>query len=162
MTALGVDLAWSDEQARRWGLVPPEEAVRVECYLGLTYYRKEEPVAFWAHPSVARYPLTALRHLAGLAEMRLLLGVPPDPRVWRVSPKPRHPVEEPDGVWLTPEGPVALEYDAGAYARARVKAKGEAFARRFVGQVWGAQVPERVAYLKTLIPRARVLLASWA
>jgi len=82
--------------------------------------------------------------------------------VWRVSPKPRHPVEEPDGVWLTPEGPVALEYDAGAYARARVKAKGEAFARRFVGQVWGAPVPERVAYLKTLLPRARVLLASWA
>ncbi|WP_236622595.1 hypothetical protein [Thermus tengchongensis] len=38
------------------GLVPPEEAVRVEGYLGLTYYRKEEPVAFWAHPSVARYP----------------------------------------------------------------------------------------------------------
>ena len=85
MTALGVDLAWSEEQARRWGLVPPEEAVRVEGYLGLTYYRKEEPVAFWAHPSVARYPLTALRHLAGLAEMRLLLGVPPDPRVWRVT-----------------------------------------------------------------------------
>ena len=39
MTALGVDLAWSEEQARRWGLVPPEEAVRVEGYLGLTYYR---------------------------------------------------------------------------------------------------------------------------
>lgn len=159
---LAVDLAWSEGQVRRWGLVPPEEAVRVEGYLGLTYYRKEEPVAFWAHPSVARYPLTALRHLAGLAEMRLLLEAPPDPRVWRVSPRPRHPVEEPDGVWLTPEGPVALEYDAGAYARARVRAKGEAFALRFVGQVWGAPVPERVAYLRRFLPGARVLLAPWA
>ncbi len=86
----------------------------MEGYLGLTYYRLSEPVVFYAHPSVARYPLAALRHLAGVAELRLRLGVPPDPGAWRVSLKPRHPVEEPDAVWFTPEGPVAVEYDAGA------------------------------------------------
>lgn len=160
--ALHVDLAWSEGQVRRWGLVPPEEAVRVEGYLGLTHYRKEAPVAFYAHPRVARYPLTALRHLAGLAEMRLLLGLPPDSEVWRVSYRRMHPVEEPDAVWLTPEGPVAVEYDAGAYSRERIRAKGEAFARRFVGQVWGVPIRERVATLKRLLPPgSRVLCAAW-
>ena len=55
-----------------------------------------------------------------------------------------------------------VEYDAGGYSRARVRVKGEAFARRFVGQIWGAPVPERMAYLKALIPRVRVLEAPWA
>jgi hypothetical protein len=158
---LSVDLAWSEEQAERWGLTPPEEAVRVAGYLGLTYYRAPEPVVFYALPEVAGFPLTALRHLAGVAELRLRLGVPPDPEAWRVSRKRLHPVEEPDAVWFTPEGPVAVEYDAGGYSRARVRAKGEAFARRFVGQVWGAPVPERVAYLKALLPGGRVLEAPW-
>jgi hypothetical protein len=71
-------------------------------------------------------------------------------------------VEESDGVWFTLEGPMVVEYDAGGYSRARERAKGEAFARRFVGQIWGALVPERMAYLKALLPRVRVLEAPWA
>ena len=43
-----------------------------------------------------------------------------------------------------------------------VRAAVEAFARRFVGQIWGAPVPERMAYLKALLPRVRVLEAPWA
>ena len=57
---------------------------------------------------------------------------------------------------------MVVEYDAGGYSRARVRAKGEAFARRSVGQTWGAPVPERMAYLKALLPRLRVLEAPWA
>ena len=57
---------------------------------------------------------------------------------------------------------MVVEYDAGGYSRARVRAKGEAFARRSVGQIWGAPVPERMAYLKALLPRLRVLEAPWA
>ena len=71
-------------------------------------------------------------------------------------------MEESDGVWFTLEGPMVVEYDAGGYFRARVRAKGEAFAPRFVGQIWGAPVPERMAYLKALLPRVRVLEAPWA
>jgi hypothetical protein len=71
-------------------------------------------------------------------------------------------VEESDGVWFTLEGPMVVEYDAGGYSRAQERAKGEAFARRFVGQIWGAPVPERMAYLKALLPRVRVLEAPWA
>ena len=57
---------------------------------------------------------------------------------------------------------MVVEYDAGGYSRARVQAKGEAFARRSVGQIWGAPVPERMAYLKALLPRVRVLEAPRA
>jgi hypothetical protein len=72
-------------------------------------------------------------------------------------------VEESDsGVWFTLEGPMVVEYDAGGYSRARVRAKGEAFAWRSVGQIWGAPVPERMAYLKALLPRVRVREAPWA
>ena len=57
---------------------------------------------------------------------------------------------------------MVVEYDAGGYSRAQERAKGEAFARRFVGQIWGAPVPKRMAYLKALLPRVRVLEAPWA
>lgn len=161
-SALLLDGAWSLGQVERWGLEVPEDALRVEGYLGLTHYRAPKRVVFLVRPDLAHLPLAALRHLAGLAEMRLLLGLPPDPETWRVSYRRMHPVEEPDAVWLTSEGPFAVEYDAGAYPRERVRAKGEAFARRFVGQVWGVPIRERVATLRRLLPPgSRVLCAAW-
>jgi hypothetical protein len=57
---------------------------------------------------------------------------------------------------------MVVEYDAGGYSRVQERAKGEAFARRSVGQIWGAPVPKRMAYLKALLPRVRVLEAPWA
>jgi hypothetical protein len=57
---------------------------------------------------------------------------------------------------------MVVEYDAGGCSRARARAKGEAFARGSVGQIWEAPVPERMAYLKALLPRVRVLEAPWA
>jgi hypothetical protein len=157
-----VDRVWTEGQVRRWNLPRPVEAVEVRGYLGSTYYRKPEFVRFYVHESLRHLPLAALRHLAGMAELRLRLGAPPDPEVWRVSLKQVHPVDEPDGVWLTPRGPVAVEYDAGGYSRNRVRAKGEAFALRFVAQVWGAPIPQRVRTLEGLLPpSAQVVLAPW-
>lgn len=161
-SSLLVDGAWSVGQVQRWGLEVPEDALRVEGYLGLTHYRVPQRVALFVRLDLAHLPLSALRHLAGVAEMRLRLGVPPDPEVWRVSHRRVHPVEEPDAVWLAPEGPVAVEYDAGAYSRGRVQAKGQAFALRFVGQVWGVPIPGRAGTLRGLLPASsRVLLAPW-
>jgi hypothetical protein len=157
-----VDRVWTEGQVRRWNLPRPVEAVEVRGYLGSTYYRKPELVRFYVHESLRHLSLAALRHLAGMAELRLRLGAPPDPEVWRVILKQVHPVDESDGVWFTLEGPMAVEYDAGGYSRNQERAKGEAFARRFVGQIWGAPVPERMAYLKALLPRVRVLEAPWA
>ncbi len=157
-----VDGVWTEGQRARFGLPEPVEAVEVVGYVGLSNYRTPIFVRFFVHQSLHHLPLTALRHLAGVAEVRLRLGVAPDPEVWRVSRKQVHPVDEPDAVWLTPEGPVAVEYDAGGYSRTRVRAKGEAFALRFVGQVWGTPIPQRVRTLEGLLPpSARVMLAPW-
>ena len=157
-----VDRVWTQGQVERWSLPMPVEALEVRGYVGLTYFRKPVPVRFYVHESLRHLPLTALRHLAGVAELRLRLGVPPDPEVWRVSLKQVHPIDEPDGVWLTPRGPVAVEYDAGGYSRDRIRAKGEAFALRFVGQVWGAPIPERVRTLRGFLPPlAQVVVAPW-
>ena len=71
-------------------------------------------------------------------------------------------MEESDRVWFTHEGPMVVEYDAGGYSRARVRAKGEAFALRFVAQVWGVPIPQRVRTLEGLLPpSAQVVLAPW-
>ncbi|MDM7324926.1 MAG: hypothetical protein P3W93_008120 [Thermus sp.] len=159
-SALEVDGVWSWGQVERWGLEVPPEAQVVEGYLGLTHYSKPQAVRFVVWPRLASLPLTTLRHMAGVGEMRLLLGV--DPRDWRVYHRQVHPLEEPDAVWFTPNGPVAVEYDAGGYSRHRVRSKGEAFRVRYVGQVWGAPVEERVKTLGALLPPGtRVLLAPW-
>lgn len=161
-SALDVDGVWSSGQVERWSLEVPPSALVVEGYLGLTHYRKALPVRFFVKEALAHLPLTLLRHLAGVAEMRLLLGVEADPDVWRVFHRQVHPVEEPDAVWFTPKGPVAVEYDVGSYSRDRVRTKAAAFATRYVGQVWGAPVKERVETLAALLPRGtRVLQAVW-
>ncbi|MEN2982803.1 MAG: hypothetical protein ABDH20_09865 [Thermus sp.] len=160
--SLHTDGAWSEGQVRRWGLEVPKEAVRVEGYLGLTAYARPLPVAFWVLPGLRLLPLTALRHLAGVAELRLRLRVPPDPGIWRVSFRQVHPIDEPDAVWLTPSGPVAVEYDVVSYSRRKVQAKARLFGALFVGQVWGAPVPARVATLRRLCPpETEVLEAPW-
>ncbi|ULR39728.1 replication-relaxation family protein [Thermus sp. NEB1569] len=162
-SALDVDGVWTSGQVERWGLEVPPSALVVEGYLGLTHYRKSRPVRFFVSESLAHLPLTTLRHLAGVAEMRILLGVEADPAHWRVFHRQIHPVEEPDAVWFTPSGPVAVEYDVGSYSRERVRAKAAAFALRYVGQVWGTPIPERLRTLASLLPPGtRVLVASWA
>lgn len=162
LASLSVDGTWSEGQVRRYSLVVPKEAVRVEGYLPLTAYSREARAVFYALPEVASLPLPALRHLAGVAEMRIRLGLPPDPNLWRVSFARHHRVEEPDAVWFTPSGPVAVEYDAGRYTRRLLTEKRRAFALRYAGQVWGAPVSERVETLKSLLGEGvRVIVAPW-
>ncbi|WP_114313605.1 hypothetical protein [Thermus caldifontis] len=161
LTLFELDGVWTSGQVERWGLEVPSSARVVEGYLGLTHYQKSRPVRFFVKESLIHLPLTTLRHLAGVAEMRLLLGV--DPPFWRVFHRQVHPVEEPDAVWFTPNGPVAVEYDVGSYSRGRVRAKAVAFATRYVGQVWGTPAKERARTLVLLLPRGtRVLQAVWA
>lgn len=162
LTDFDVDGVWTVGQVERWSLEVPPSARVVEGYLGFTHYRKSQRVRFFVKESLAHLPLTTLRHLAGVAEMRRLLGVEADPGVWRVFHRQVHPVEEPDAVWFTPKGPVAVEYDVGSYSRDRVRAKGAAFATRYVGQVWGTPVMERLGTLVSLLPKdATALLAPW-
>jgi len=162
LASLSVDGAWSEGQVRRYGLAVPKKAVRVEGYLPLTAYSREVRAVFYVLPELASLSLSALRHLAGVAEMRIRLGLPPDPSVWKASFARFHRVEEPDAVWFTPSGPVAVEYDAGHYSRRLLMEKHRAFALRYVGQVWGAPVPKRAQTLERLLGgNVRVIVAPW-
>jgi hypothetical protein len=73
-----------------------------------------------------------LRHLAGVAEARHLLGV--QPRDWQVIEHTNH--SSPDAIWQRGLETWAVEFDAGAYSRASVFAKVQAFRSGFDGQIW--------------------------
>ena len=63
---------------------------------------------------VARYPAASLRHLAGVAEMRRLIGAPREQ--WCSEASKRFASEVPDASLGHPRGNVAVEYDAGSYS----------------------------------------------
>lgn len=109
-----------------------------------------------------------LRHLAGVARLRLLLGVPPDPKVWAVDRNPVHLAPTPDALWYRGPSPlpVAVEYDVG-YRKPLLLEKLWGMASLYPEQIWGAPTWSRVAYLRGLIPpplreRVRVYRAPWA
>lgn len=111
-------------------------------------------------------PAFVLRHLAGVARMRLVLGVPPEPGVWEVDLDPVHVHHAPDALWLDKGERVAVEYDAG-YPKPIVLEKLYGLAYRYDRQIWGAPTWSRVGYLERLIPaslkrKVRVVRAPWA
>lgn len=97
---------------------------------------------------VTRLGAASLRHLAGAAEMRRLLGAPRE--AWRSDAQARSAVEVPDALWFTPQGEIAIEYDAGSYSTKRISAKAFAY-RRYAGQVWGSPSRKHVAHLTRLL-----------
>lgn len=97
---------------------------------------------------VARYPAASLRHLAGVAEMRKLLGAPGEQ--WHSEASTRFASEVPDAVWVSPEGDIALEYDAGSYSASKIMSKAFAY-KRYEGQIWGSPSRRRVTHLETLL-----------
>lgn len=105
-----------------------------------------------------------LTHRAGVAEMRRQLGVPADSDQWEVEAKGRLDYEEPDAVWRSPYGDVAVEYDVGTYTMRVVDKKVGTFKDRdFRGVVWGAASPQRAARLtRVLEPQGvQVLTTQW-
>lgn len=101
-----------------------------------------------------------LRHLAGLAEMRRMLGA--NPEVWRH--KSDLGGEQPDALWDSPEGAVAVEFDAGSYSPAQILAKVKYFTRH-AAQVWGS--PSRIrarhltGFLEVVGETRATLVARW-
>jgi hypothetical protein len=136
--------------ARRYALTKtPADILRFSAYPAPTHhsrtYRAVEFVTL--EPALTRAPAATLRHLAAVAEMRHLLGAP----VERWQTLPWEQGEQPDAVWESPVGLVAVEYDAGSYSPATILRKAHAF-EAFQGQVWGSSSPQRVAHLHTLLP----------
>lgn len=153
--ALEVDRALSAGQvARRYDLDVcrlGKPFILVEAFTSATYGSQNyQRVAFVTlERKVSRLNAASLRHLAGVAEMRRYLNAPPE--AWQNDAAARHAVEVPDALWLTPEGGIAIEYDAGSYGRARITTKALAY-RRYAGQVWASPSRKHVRHLTTLLP----------
>lgn len=163
--SLACDKALSLRQfRRRWPGVDPaglEGVVLVEHTINEATWRRKFRVAFVALEEAAALPDFALRHLAGVAEMRYALKARCED--WYSDAARVHLDATPDAVWYTQEGPCAVEYDLG-YARADIRRKHAGFSRMYARQFWGVAIPSRLNHLKRLLPqepRVRVLLAPW-
>ena len=173
LEALRCDLALSEGQLlRHYGRVPSErEAQRLGLYvvravLNPSHHanRLMEVRFFTPYLWVSRLGPPLLRHLAGVAEMRHLLGVPT--QEWRTDTHRVHYREQPDAYWYSQAGPVAIEYDAGSYALPLLQRKLRTFALRFVGQYWGVPTEKKAASLRAKLgrlglPPRFVIVAPW-
>ena len=99
----------------------------------------------------ARLPVSAVRHLAGVAEMRKLLAAPRSE--WHSEAGTSFASEQPDAIWKSEQGDVAIEYDAGSYSSKKIRQKIYTF-RRFEGQIWGSSSQRRVEHLERFLQEA--------
>lgn len=153
--ALRCDLALSEGQLmRHYGVVPSEKEAHemglfvVRAVLNPSHHanRLMEVAFFTPYLWVARLGPPLLRHLAGVGEMRHILGVRPEE--WRTDTHRIHYREQPDAYWYSQRGPIAIEYDAGSYSLVQLQRKAETFALRFAGQYWGAPTEKKAASLR--------------
>ena len=106
-----------------------------------------------------------LRHLAGVTEMRFLLGAKTNE--WSNKARKGQALLVPDGVWTHGCERIALEYDTGSYADKQLNDKIAAYAATYAAQIWGSPSHTRVARLEEkfkaegLGDSARVLYATW-
>lgn len=120
-----------------------------ERRVGVTRHAKARPCAFVAaEEAVLDLRGQALRHLVGVAELRHRLGA--EAKAWRSAADAAFALLRPDAVWQTPEGVIAIEFDAGSYDPEQLRRKVEAFGS-FAGQVWGAASRARAAHLSRFL-----------
>ena len=123
-----------------------------ERRVGVTRHAKARPCMFVAaDETVLDLRGQALRHLAGVAELRHRLGA--EAKAWRSAADAAFALLRPDAVWRTPEGVIAIEFDAGSYDPEQLRSKVEAFGS-FAGQVWGAASQARAAHLSRFLEAA--------
>lgn len=134
-----------------------------ERSVGVTRHSKVKPCSFVTdNETVLDLGENTLRHLAGVTEIRHRLGA--EPEAWRSAADASHALLRPDALWRTPEGVIAIEFDAGSYDPGQLRSKVDAFSS-FAGQVWGAASKARAAHLSRFLERAAndalVLHVSW-
>lgn len=166
-TDLTVDRALSEGQVlRHYGIsvAALNGFALAEAYLAVTRgsYRHQH-TNFVVCPARLRQATgPSLRHLAGVAEMRRLLGAAPEQ--WESVAEARHRLYIPDAVWSTPEGTVAIEYDVGSYTPRQVLTKARTF-DSYTRQIWGAPTLARTRHLGHLLAagglRATAITAVW-
>lgn len=147
------DLALSEGQVRRFHGLEPEECRRagllvVEALVAPTARSvAARPVRFvLAEPR--RLEGFELRHLAGVAEARRLLGASAGD--WQVVGHAA--VTSPDAVWRRGLQTWAVEFDAGSYSLRTVREKARHFRAAYDGQVWAVASERRQRTLGAVLP----------
>lgn len=154
MADLDTDQAISEGQLRRhYGLSTtdlPSDFKFVNAFLapsqGSLDYQQVRFIGLSAR--VKRLEGSSLRHLAGIAEMRHILGA--DRNVWVSLAAARRKPRMPDALWKTARGSVAIEYDIGSYSPKQIRDKAMDF-RRYSDQLWGTSSRERARHLSHLL-----------
>lgn len=164
---LEVDHALSEGQVlRHYGLslTALNDFALAEAHLAITRgsYRHQRTNFVVCPSRLTRSTGPSLRHLAGVAEMRRLLGAAPED--WQSVAEARHRLYIPDAAWTTPEGVIAIEYDVGSYGPRQVLTKARTF-NSYARQIWGAPTLTRARHLAHLLSaeglRASAVTAVW-
>ena len=115
-------------------------------------------------PAIARRRGRKLQHLAGVTEMRHLLGARTVD--WKNNADDSNGEGEEDGVWRSPRGLVAIEYDIGSYSTKYIlnKARSLSF-KGYTRLIWGCPTERLVnSRSKTLADveiEVRVVHVPW-
>jgi hypothetical protein len=150
LAALECDLVLTVPQLRRHHRILKKDITQhAQVFTRLvkpTYYSETiVPVRFVSCSEKAQWLSThQLRHLAGLAEVRYHLGG--ETCHWQRYAAGR---EAPDALWQQEDQKVAVEFDAGSYARSRLVHKALAYTR-FDRQIWATPSLARMNTLQDL------------
>lgn len=167
--ALTADRALTSGQLGRYYQLPLQIAEVAGLYIHTVHvaatqggYQYQAVRFISTDADVTRLDANSLRHLAGVAETRHVLGAPWS--VWTSHAGARFQPHEPDATWRTADGVVAIEFDAGSYQRTQIESKAQVFSR-YASQVWASSSRARARYLKhtltTLGVEASVVFVDW-
>lgn len=157
-TLLQVDTVLTDAQLARRGLSGEGFPSITLTIRPMPRGTRELPVTFRALTEARLFrEASSLTHLAGTAELRARLSAAAE--CWHLDHGGRF--HRPDATWRTPDGDVAVEYDAGytlQVARRKVRAFGT-----FREIVWGTPSALRASRLQVEFPGVDVrVLDYWS
>ena len=102
------------------------------------------------------------RHACGTAEIRHELKIAPE--LWTVSSF-IFGRNNPDAVFRSARGLIAIEFDAGAYKRTRVQTHAVRFGQSYVDQIWAVPTERRMVTVQTHLREiginAKVIPVQW-
>jgi hypothetical protein len=169
---LAVDRVISAEQLHRHYHLRPEDlnGVRfVEAIMHPVYSRVslEIKTRFYLASAALQYQDdNVLGHAAGVGEMRRVMGIRADDS-FQLDTRRRLARDTPDAIFNSDYGPVALEYDTGAYKLRTVQSKLESYVQQgYLQTIWGTANRRRVAKIERIMQReegakGQVILSEW-
>ncbi|WP_161883145.1 hypothetical protein [Deinococcus alpinitundrae] len=170
--ALGCDAAMSSAQLKRYfglGVSDLEGASYVNTIIRPvkdTMANEITTTFLTSTRQIANGDDASLAHRCGAAQVRYMLGVDSDPEVWQAETRGRLSYENPDAVYLSPQGQrIAIEFDTGHYSAKDIRRKLDAFQDRgFAKPIWAVTTKVRQRNLSRKIGTRltrEVMLASW-